>query len=293
MPSRSIKRQQRQWAKARGIDIDQHGYVIHPESNLLAPLSPTFESALIAAGGGELQEQRSRPPKIRALHSSAVLAINIFQYWERRTGYELSRALGFDAALVDVRIEQQFSSGLRGTPPTLDVVLSLADGRSIAIESKFTEWMTRKRPKLAHFREKYLADGADLWAGRGLHECQALAREIADDKEEFRQLDALQLLKHALGLATSGPSRFSLCYLYYEDDETSAAGARHRTRHRTEIRRFADRIDSALGFRALTYQTLFKALSEIPGVGDSYLEYLRARYFSAFRAVSHRQDCHR
>lgn len=39
---------------------------------------------------------------------------------------------------------------------------------------------------------------------------------MRDGKETFRYLDAAQLLKHALGLATQLGDGFSLFYIYYD-----------------------------------------------------------------------------
>jgi hypothetical protein len=267
-------RDQRQWARFRGIAIDRNGYVTDPRDNLFLPLSPAFEQALIAAGGGELKAQRHLPPKLQAPHSSAVLAINVFQYWEGRMGTELPLALGCDGALASLAIERQYPTGLRGTPPTLDVVLTLADGRLLAIESKFTEWRTTQRPKLDEFQEKYLDRERALWDAVGLPACQRLAADIATGTERFRQLGALQLLKHALGLATSAPGVFSLLYLFHDDAGDSVAA----TVHRAELERFAARVDAALGFRVVSYQTLFARLAETPGVDRDYLDYLCGRY---------------
>jgi hypothetical protein len=273
--SREIRRRQRNWAASRGISIDQNGYVANDQENFYLPLSSGFAKALGDAGGGELQDQRDRPAKIRALHSSAVLAINVFQYWEGRKGPELPRALGADGELADVMIEQQFPSGLRGTPPTLDVVLSLANDRIIAIESKFTEWMTHKRVKLDEFKAKYLQADPGHWAACKLPQCQQFAADIGNGEEKFRQLDALQLLKHALGLAKNKAGRFSLLYLYYD----YAGKSDIADRHRAEIDRFAARVDAGLGFRAMSYQALFAGLAAERGVDEEYLEYLRRRYF--------------
>jgi hypothetical protein len=272
--SREVKRQQRKWAKARGFVIDQNGYLDERGQNFERPLSPGFEQALEDAGGGELQDQRHRPAKIYALHSSAVLAINFFQYWEGRTGPELPRALGIDGDLASVKIEQQFSTGLRGTPPTLDVVVKLQDERLVAIESKFTEWTTKKRPDLARLQEKYLKPGA-LWADAGLPECQQLAADLVAGTESFRHLDALQLLKHVLGLSKSQGARFSLFYLYFDYEGESEMAALHRE----EVERFAARVDGVLGFRGLSYQQLFAALAATEVVESDYIDYLRQRYF--------------
>ena len=211
---RETKRRQRDWAARRSIEIDQYGYVLDDRKNLFLPLSPTFLAALGDAGGGELQDQRDRPAKIRALHSSAVLAINVFQYWEGRSGEVLPRALGLE--------------GSQGH-----------------------------------------------WAACGLPGCQRLAETIAAGDEPFRHLDALQLLKHALGLRKSAGQPVSLCYLYFDYGQPSDIADRHRS----EIVRFAECIDDDVGFRALSYQSLFAALSDSAGIDESYIGYLGERYF--------------
>lgn len=274
MLSREIRRQQRQWAELQGLVVDQNGYIGDEADNLYAPLLAEFEQALEAAGGGEVLDQRDLPPKIRALHSSAVLAINVFQYWKDRGGEVLPEALGVEGTLVSVAIEQPYRTSLPGFPPTLDVVLSLVGGRLIAIESKYTEWMAKERPKLADFRTKYLS-GPEWWAEARLPRCQQLARDIGNGKEEFRHLDALQLLKHALGLATSAGQPFELLYLYYEDGDDSPIAKLHRD----ELERFSARVDASLGFRGVTYQSLFKVLRRANGLDVGYVDFLRRRYF--------------
>lgn len=278
MPARSIlrdtKRQQRNWANARELAIDQYGYLPDHNSNLFLPLSAGFAAALEAAGGGETTPRRHMPPKIRAVHSSVVLAINVFQYWEDRTGPELPRALGFDGELAAVQIEQQYSSGLKGMPPTLDVSLTLNDGPLVAIESKFTEWMTRKKADLPRLRDKYLRPGT-LWDDIGLPRCQQLAAAIAAGAETFLQLDAPQLLKHALGLGTSAARPFALMYLYHDYANTAAMADRHRE----EIARFTGLVDDRLGFAAMSYQQLIAGLAATPGVDSDYVHYLQERYY--------------
>jgi hypothetical protein len=274
MLSREIRRHQRNWAELQGFDVDQNGYLGDVAGNLYAPLAAAFEQALETVGGGELKDQRDLPAKIRALHSSAALAINVFQYWADRDGEVLPEALGLEGTLVSLDIEQPYRSGLPGVPPTLDIVLSLVGGRLVAIESKFTEWMSKERPKLAEFKAKYLS-GPEWWAEARLPRCQQLARDIGSGKEEFRHLDALQLLKHALGLATSAPQPFELLYLYYEDTDGSPIAELHRG----ELERFSARVDSSLGFRGVTYQSLFRVLRRANGLEPGYIDYLRRRYF--------------
>ena len=87
--------------------------------------------------------------------------------------------------------------------------------------------------------------------------------------------DALQLLKHALGLATSEQRPFSLLYLYYDQEPASDVADRHRD----EVACFADRVDGKLGFRGMSYQTLFGVLAAGGGADAEYVGYLKERYY--------------
>jgi hypothetical protein len=106
----------------------------------------------------------------------------------------------------------------------------------------------------------------------GLPETQRLAEEIQSKSLIFRHLDAPQLVKHALGLATHCGSGFQLLYVYF--DGTGAKGETHRE----EIEVFGDRLESELGFQAFSYQELIGKLQSSSGIPVKYLEYLRARY---------------
>jgi hypothetical protein len=90
----------------------------------------------------------------------------------------------------------------------------------------------------------------------------------------FQYLDASQLLKHALGLATHLGERFSLHYFYYD-----WPGAESQ-QHQAEIRAFADLVDAGLAFTAASYQELFARLQDgSTGEHATYLDYLHQRYF--------------
>lgn len=95
---------------------------------------------------------------------------------------------------------------------------------------------------------------------------------MASGAVAFRQLDAAQLLKHALGLAKHRPGRFALHYVYYDVPCPAAAA------HRRELELFAERVGPELSFKALTYQSLFAALCAQADVDTQYLAYLGARY---------------
>lgn len=274
MSSKSdLKKQQLCWAESIGIKPDSRGYLKSIEDNLWKPLSPRTRKAFENGSGSELLDGPNHPAKMRALHSSSALAVNVFDFWVGKDAAPLMRALGIEVELKSLSFEAQFSTGLKGNPPNLDVVLELASGSVIAIESKFSEWLTPKPNNAEVFKPKYFPSDTKFWKQNGLPESQALAEKIYNGTEVFKFLDVPQLLKHALGLATQLDNRFSLHYLYY--DWTGSESEPHRT----EINDFANRVGPELRFRALTYQELFRRLCNCDGCGPEYLSYLESRYF--------------
>ncbi|MEP7247187.1 MAG: hypothetical protein ABI885_26365, partial [Gammaproteobacteria bacterium] len=146
-----------------------------------------------------------RRAKMSALHSSAALAVNVFDYWSERSPGLLVTALGLNGPAAPIEFEAQFPTALDGIPPNLDVAIRFHSGAVIGIESKFTEWLAPKSPNKEHFRDKYFDVGeaaGGLWTSAGLPKCQKLAEAVHAKATRFRYLDAAQLLKHALGLAT-------------------------------------------------------------------------------------------
>ena len=195
---------QRAWAEATGRRPDRQGYLENVESNLWRPMCERSRNAFQQGSGAELKR------KMRALHSSSALAVNFFEYWMDTDPLPLQQALGLDSSIQAIAFEAQHQTGLEGIPPNLDVCISLASGQSVAIESKFCEWLTRKSATKEQFKAKYFPDGKALWGAQGLSHCQALAEDMRRKRDHFTYLDAPQLLKHALGLATQLGRRFQL-----------------------------------------------------------------------------------
>lgn len=269
-----LMRSQVAWAKSRGMAPDTRGYLATVGANLFAGrLSDPAERDFRGGGGHELGDGEGDLAKMCALHSSSALAVNVFDYWAVRDRAPLQHALRLDSEILCVRFEQQFPTGLGGTPPHLDVVLEQASDELIAIECKFTEWMPRHRNVGAAFSQSYFPGSDGLWASRGLPRMQALAEAIHRRELAFEYLDAPQLLKHALGLGHQSKERFRLWYLYFE--WPGKAGQAHRK----EIENFVERIDSKLQFRALPYQALIEDLAQAAAPDHSgYIDYLRDRY---------------
>jgi hypothetical protein len=277
----AIVSQQRAWATGQGHVSDGRGYLADLQSNLFAQMSDVARAAFERGAGGELKDvpakgrRVGRPAKMRALYSSSALVVNVFDYWVARDKALLTKALGLHWKIASIGFEAKHATGLPGIPPNLDLELGLADKSVVAVESKFTEWLTRKRANGTPFKEKYFANGRSHWAACKLPECQKLAGELNSKKSRYEYLDASQLLKHALGLATGGGNKVSLLYLYF--DFGGPAG----TKHQAELKDFSGRVDRQLGFRALTYQELFGKLKQYAGSDHAaYLAYLGGRYFN-------------
>lgn len=270
MSSRAaLLQRQLDWARKSGITTDPQGYVTSLEANLWRPLSPHALRAFQTGSGQELGR------KMKALHSSSALAVNFFDYWSTADKASLKLALGLESDVQDICFEAQHPTGLRGNPPNLDLCITLASGHTVAIESKFSEWIPRKSAAKPPLKPKYFEDDAKLWAKRALRACQSLAFDLRDGKERFEHFDVPQMLKHALGLSTQLGSRFSLWYAYYEFECPESV------QHREEVKRFAARVGDEIRFKVMTYQDIFSRIKS-PGqrFEPSYLQYLEERYFS-------------
>ena len=265
----SIRDAQKAWAESNGISFNSNGYVYDVEDNLRKPLSDCARNAFEKGAGSELEGH------MKALHSSSALAVNFFDYWTDRDKTRLLRALGVDAdSAKPLDFEAQFPTGLGGTPPHLDVAITLDSGFVIAVECKFTEPLQRSTVGKSEFASSYFPTSGDLWKQRGLPQCQRLAEELHEKHLRFEYLDPWQLLKHALGLAACLGDKFSLCYLYYDD-----SGERSEA-HKRELGSFAHRVGDEIRFNALTYQDVFYKLKVSEQADPGYLDYLGSRYFS-------------
>ena len=207
---------QQNWARSRGIPFNSRVYVREVEANLWRPLSTRARQAFERGAGSELNGH------MRALHSSSGLAVGFFDYWTNRDKGPLLTALGIDIGGANsLDFEAQFHTELGGTPPHLDVAITCSTEFVVAIESKFTEHLKRSTTGKSKFTKAYFPKSTGRWTRKDLPACQSLAEEpwaeeLCGGRPRFEYLDARQLLKHALGLATQLGCSFSLYYLYYE-----------------------------------------------------------------------------
>ncbi len=270
----AIIKKQRDWALKAGLNPSSNGYLRDFNLNLFKPMSEQTKKAFDKGSGSELNDSPGHPAKMRAVHSSSTLAVNVFDPWVGSDAGPLDLALNLSPGTTDIRFEKKYPTGLPGIPPNLDVVLFRGNEACIAIESKFTEWLTPKLTGKPSFAKSYFPSDKGLWDKAGLPETQRLADSIYSEENSFRRLDVPQLIKHALGLATQLGSKFRLFYVYYDwpCDEAKE--------HNMEIAAFSERIHEELGFQAMSYQELFSSLSRSVDVPAGYIAYLRSRYFS-------------
>lgn len=268
-----IKKEQVNWAVSQGLTPDKCSYLSCVGDNLLQPLSTFAKAAFDKGKGSELVDTQQGLAKMKALHSSSALAVNVCDYWTCRDATVLGSALGLDSEITKIAFEAQYPTGLRGTPPHLDVVLETASNYQFAIESKFTEWMKPKSTKKKPFGESYFKSSTGLWRQQGLSGCQKLAERIQAEKL-FCYLNAAQLLKHALGLSKNLGSAFSLHYIYYDWPGEAA------NLHKQEIKEFSACVCGTMNFSAISYQELYPRLQQAAGDQHAeYLAYLGGRYF--------------
>lgn len=302
-----IKQKQRCWAQRHGAELvsgtigadGEKNYLQDIGKNLFEPLTAESAGFYSAGDGGETRDTGRNLAKMKAVHSSSAIVVNLFQYWQGKDVSCLLHALkasgrpqaatesrNMDSPSAEntaaIKFEQKFricdDTDTFPRPANIDVVIE--DARChIAIESKFTE---PYRGSHGGLREAYL-DSESLWTELpNLHE---LAKQISPDNKLFRFLDAAQLIKHILGLSANYPKqagalqvKFRLLYLWYDVLGEDGAG------HRAEIERFAeiagkDNVD----FRHISYQEVIAALAENISEGNrlsdkAYVDYLTGRY---------------
>jgi hypothetical protein len=245
----TIIHRQQTWATGKGLAFDAKGHTENLDENLFSHMSQDVQSIFMRGKGNELTG------KMKALHSSSALVYNFFEYWRGKSLEPLERVLIAECCepceLREFEYEQTFPTGLRGTPPHLDVTLVGTNGKKIAVESKFTEPYCKA--KGGAFQASYFPEEPGLWENRELPACQQLAQALQDGMVSYSYLDAHQLLKHILGLAKNDHN-FTLLYLWYEWPGPEA------TAHRVEIDDFAQRLQGEVSFCSATYNALYADL---------------------------------
>ncbi len=271
--SKYLKLRQIQWAVRHSISFDKNGSLASYNENIFGGLSHEIEEMFSRANGNELRG------KMKSLHSSSALCVNVFCYLRNDAGKAL-KALGMHDSVAVGPITFEYKDKIIGKIySNLDMMLETS-GHFYAVESKFLEIYSSHSNLL---KSRYLAaDMSDVWGGLPcIYEYLTCMEDRADGKHlDYSRLDAAQLIKHLLGLMRNEKigrkkSRFSLVYLYY--DAPGDKGAVHRA----EIARFAELMASdRVNFKAVTYQDVMYNLNTILDYNShkEYLDYINERY---------------
>ena len=229
-----------------------------------------FADDLSAGDGNELES------KFRAAHSSSALAVNCFApYKNSPSDLKLAGRVGFEK----LRFESKCPTGIRGgRAPNLDV-LAESDSLVVGVESKCTEYLTRKSwsAKKPPFRSAYFEQIQDE---RRLGAWYRAMEEIDRRRDRFGYLDVAQLVKHAFGLSRVFKGQnVVLLYLYWEP--STSEGFDEFEAHRSEIADFSTMLGGGFPrFESLTYDGLWKSWSDsqTPPWLSKHIENMRQRY---------------
>lgn len=212
-------------------------------------------------------------------HSGMALAINSFLPW-RRASYQLELVgrTGFEAIQFDVRCP----TGLRGTPPHLDVLAIQAD-HAVASTVRSIEFLTRRRSSIATSYDQSLAD---LPGMRPWHDHLVAWRE--NGKSIYRYVDLAALVKYATALAHVFPDRSStLLYLYWEPTDASSYDVYQS--HRRELDILCDAVKGArVDFASESFENLWRRWAEqtSPAWLADHVARLRRRYTVALESAA-------
>ena len=260
-----LRRRTRDALKTRfGGPVDSKGYVAWPQDTLVEGVRMgQFESDLRNGDGNELRM------KFCALHSSAALAVNCFAPFKEKQG---DLVLLGETGVTAMCFEQRLPIFLGGRAPNVDVWIERRSG-NVAIESKFTEYMTTTKPKFSPAYERLAPPGLS-------EECWW--RIYLDAKKGIPQLlDRAQLVKHYFGLRSllwreNQRQDVTLLYLFWEpvnwvEFETCRE-------HRKQVEYLSETVkSSSIPFRWMTYSHLWTEWAEQPHLA-AHAENMRARY---------------
>ena len=167
------------------VPVDANVYVATLQDNLVPGVRlDQFKADLQQGSGHELSG------KFCALHSSSALAVNTFApFKDKPRDLILLGKRGWGPPVF----EQQLPTGLKGTPPTLDVFFQCGE-EVVAIEAKFLEYFSPKKAKFSpSYSKANLPWVEDVWW-----------KAMEDATQAGRQhLDVAQLVKHYFGLCHS------------------------------------------------------------------------------------------
>jgi hypothetical protein len=210
------------------------------------------------------------PSRLRSAQSAAALAINTFLPWQRaRDRLPLAGWTGFDAIQFEVRCP----TGLRGTPPHLDLLAVRAEV-AVAVTVRCTEYLSRRKTAVAASYDRLLA------MTPGLGPWRRQLERLRHEPGRHRHLDLGALIKFALALGRTFPERpATLVYLYWEP--LNADEFAEFCRHRAEVVEVAKAVaDARVTMDGLSFEAMWRewAALNTPEWLPGHLDRLRARY---------------
>jgi len=242
---RFIQKKFQAWAQRHNIhlqgsegDRGEPYYTYSVEANLFGNwLHPDVRICYENGAGGEL---RGEIPSFQALHSSAAMAVNLFQHWFLNREYSLlAHCLNVPSRGIDNIVfehcypvcENYRRYGLTN-PPHLDLGIDYENNsQHVGVECKLIEPFTTYEHDL--LSNAYL-EIDELWSD--IPAWRQLGEELNNNNNNnigFNRFDAAQIIRHVLGLKFGiRADRVRLIYLYYD------SLGKHTEEHREEIVRF-------------------------------------------------------
>jgi hypothetical protein len=205
--------------------------------------------SLAAAGASTQMAQRLRGlgPRATRPESAMALALSSFMPWmERPETLHLVGITQFRELNFDVRCP----TGIRGTPPHIEVVASGPAG-VVGVTAQMFDYLALRRSKLS-------AAYATLDVPPRLEPWAALMRSSPDTRADFAHVNVPALGKLAVGLGRIFEHRpVRLLYLFLEP--TAAAAFPPFADHRAELARVAEQTrDSAVTLVAVSFHELWE-----------------------------------
>jgi hypothetical protein len=192
---------------------------------------------------------------VQAAHSSAALVVNSFALWKGTlSGLDLACKKGFSS----LNFEAKCPTGLNGTPPHPDLLAKGSKGASVAVESKCIEYLNGHKTDFPASYDSLQGPGSQT-------EYFKLIDALRTKPKAFKRLDAPQLVKHALGLATRFPAeQVTLLYLFWEPANWRLF--RPFQEHRDEMAKFVEAVGGCqIRFNFMSYPDLW---AEWEGQGE-------------------------
>jgi hypothetical protein len=271
------------WAKRNCLPVQgdrgdqgKKNYTMTVEENLFGSgLADEVRKAFIAGAGRELTGEIC---SLQAMHSSAAMTVNVFQYWliNQDLG-QLAKLLSIPSPNIErLSFEKQLpvcadpkSHGF-GKSPHLDVCFEYKRGARVGVECKLHEPFGGKDDDL--LSNAYLKL-SDPW--NDIPSWKELARKLTKTNLDFKRLGPSQLVKHVLGLKFGRRARdVRLVYFYFDGP------GRENSEHLDEIGRFSELVaGDPIKFQPISIQEFiakaFRALGESHA---DYVQYLSDRY---------------